>query len=105
MTGLRVGLRGAPRRVSAAARAAGPGGMRSLRRCGRAAAAASSRRLQGGDVAVIADHGPGAVRGEPVPGDHYPCAGGDVRNGAPSNRDTVTVAAASSGGTEYQLPR
>jgi hypothetical protein len=36
------------------------------------------RVVEGGDMAVIADHHPGAVGGEGVAGDHDPRHGGDV---------------------------
>ena len=32
-------------------------------------------RVEGGDMSMITDLAPGAVRGEPVPGDHDPCRG------------------------------
>ena len=67
------------RSCAAAALAAGPGGMRSLRRCGRPVAAVGHRGgVQGDDVAAVAHHDPEAVGGQPVPGDHDPGGGGDV---------------------------
>ena len=75
----------AARRAAAAARAAGPGGMRCLRRCGGRVGERGHRgALEGGDVAVVADGGAGAVGGEAVAGDHDPGAGGDVEVVAPS---------------------
>ena len=51
-------------------------------------------------MTMTTDYDAGAVGGEPVPGDHDPCLGGDVEELGTDQRDAVTVAAASSGGTE-----
>ncbi len=61
--------------------------------------------VEGGDMTVVTDHDAGAVGGEPVAGDHDPVLVAMSKNVAPTGRDTATVAAASSGGTEYRLPR
>ena len=87
---------------SAAARAAGPGGMRCLRRCGARGRERGHRGgFEGGDVAVVADHGAGAVGASRWRAITIPVAGGDVEDrGAEPVGSRSTVAPASSGGTE-----
>ena len=87
---------------AAAALAAGPGGMRSLRRCGRPVAGGGHRGgIEGDDVAAVADHHPEPVGGQAVPGDDDPARGGDVEQlAADAVADASPAAAASSGGTE-----
>ena len=82
------------RSCSAAASAAGPGGMRSLAAVRSGGAVAGQDELLEGDhVAVVAGPSPSAAVGcELVAGDHGPAAGGDIDAAHRVRWDTVTWA-------------
>ena len=86
---------------AAAALASGPGGMRSLRRCGRpvlaVAIAAASRAMTCPLSRTITPRPSAAMRCRAIT---IPAVVAMSRNCAPTGCDTVTLAAASSGGTE-----